>query len=108
MQATAAAIATDAQAGTQAPNVEQGAGALLLVSGGHPVRRLPIVRNFLPMDAVAMLQEGRRLRERDLLPKGGGKFARVLYLYSGLRVVLCQGKFRRDLFDTSLMQSSRI
>lgn len=85
MQATAAEIANsrnpDAQEGTQASDGEHGAGALLLVSGGHPVRRLPIVRNFLPTDAVAMLQEGRQLRERDLLPKGGWVFARVLYIY---------------------------
>ncbi|GAQ86207.1 hypothetical protein KFL_002760040 [Klebsormidium nitens] len=56
--------------GVEVSDAGQSPGALLLVSGGHPVRRLPIVRNFLPMDAVGMLREGHRLKDRGLLPQG--------------------------------------
>eukprot|EP00850_Spirogloea_muscicola_P023156 SM000333S12558 [mRNA] locus=s333:62513:64109:+ [translate_table: standard] len=43
-------------------------GALGMVQAGHPVRRLPLARNLLPADSLALLREGHRLRRDGLLP----------------------------------------
>ncbi|WIA29974.1 hypothetical protein OEZ86_000072 [Tetradesmus obliquus] len=44
------------------------ADALLLVSGSHPVRTLPLLQQFLP-GSVAMLRQASQLKQRGVLPQ---------------------------------------
>jgi hypothetical protein len=44
------------------------ADALLLVSGSHPVRTLPLLQQFLP-GSVAMLRQAAQLKQRGVLPQ---------------------------------------
>eukprot|EP00897_Mesotaenium_endlicherianum_P000492 jgi/Mesen1/10443/ME000082S09947 len=42
-------------------------GSLLLVSGGHPLRALPLARHVMPSNSVAMLRAAHQLRAQGLL-----------------------------------------
>jgi hypothetical protein len=46
------------------------AGALLMVSGSHPARSLPLVRGLLRRDSTWLLQQASALRARGALPPG--------------------------------------
>ncbi|GBG64279.1 hypothetical protein CBR_g41199 [Chara braunii] len=43
-------------------------GALLLVSGGHPMRKAPFAEHWLPTNSFKMLREGHRMRREGILP----------------------------------------
>ncbi|BBM97914.1 hypothetical protein MPTK1_1g09410 [Marchantia polymorpha subsp. ruderalis] len=47
----------------QTVNASGYGGALLLVSGGHPLRRLPVVDRFLPSNSLDMLRTASQLRK---------------------------------------------
>ena len=84
---------------------EGGADALLLVSGSHPARQLPLAASLLP-NSVALLQAGVRMREAGELPAALSLWAvenpahplesLELKAAAGAEVVLTQPPFLRE------------
>lgn len=97
----------------------QRAGALLFVSGSHPVRGLPGVRRFLPssVDALKLASE---LRERGDLPRGTELWAVAnpnlepdaslleAKANAGAQVILTQPPFDQAAFQTWMGDAARL
>lgn len=49
-----------------------GGGALLILSGGHPLRQVPLLSPLMPSNSVEVLRAARRMKESGALPQALG------------------------------------